>query len=77
MRLRLTSALATAAVATLMLAGCAGDNGSPEAANQAASGETQVLKVAATTPPMTKVVQAAAEAIEAPYEIEIVEVAAF
>ena len=75
MRIRLTSALATAAVAALMLTGCAGDNGSPEAANQAASGETQVLKVAATTPPMTEVVQAAAEAIEAPYEIEMVEVA--
>lgn len=59
--------------ALLLLAGC-----SPEPADSSgstASGETRVLRVAATTTPMPEVVRAAAEAIEGPYSIELVEVA--
>lgn len=68
MHRRLIAPLAASAAALLLLAGCSGGD-------DAASGEPRVLKVAATTTPMTDVVQAAAEAIEAPYEIEMVEVA--
>ncbi|MDJ1371879.1 D-methionine-binding lipoprotein MetQ [Gulosibacter molinativorax] len=60
---------AAAAAVTLALTGCAAST------DDAAEGETITLKVAATTTPMTDVVQAAAEVIEAPYEIEMVEVA--
>ena len=56
--------VAALADATLVLSGCGGDAGS--------GGET--LQVAAATPPMTDVVEAASEAIEG-YEIEMVEVA--
>lgn len=69
-RLAAAAALTTAALA---LAGC---SAAPNADSTAAGdGDTQVLKVAATTTPMPEVVRAAAEAIEAPYSIELVEVA--
>ncbi|MBP6686189.1 MAG: D-methionine-binding lipoprotein MetQ, partial [Leucobacter sp.] len=67
-------ALLAGAAAILLLAGCSSTPADP-AADAAEPGETQVLKVAATTTPMPDVVRAAAEAIEAPYEIELVEVA--
>ncbi|MBS3183436.1 MULTISPECIES: MetQ/NlpA family ABC transporter substrate-binding protein [Leucobacter] len=72
-RLIITATAATAALLTL--AGCATG---PDAADGSGAGggqETRTLKVAATTTPMTDVVEAAAEAIAAPYEIELVEVA--
>lgn len=64
--------LAAALGATLVLAGCAssGDTGEPDAGTD----EPVVLKVAAVTAPMTDVVEAAADAIEDGYEIELVEV---
>ena len=67
-------ALLAGAAAILLLAGCSSTPADP-AADAAEPGETQVLKVAAATTPMPDVVRAAAEAIEAPYEIELVEVA--
>lgn len=72
MKKLLLAPIAATAAALLLVTGCAG--GSNEAGDGEA-GETQVLKVAATTTPMTDVVLAAGEAIEAPYEIEMVEVA--
>ncbi|RKQ85375.1 D-methionine transport system substrate-binding protein [Mycolicibacterium mucogenicum 261Sha1.1M5] len=69
-RLAAAAALTTAALA---LAGCSAAPNADSAA--AGDGDTQVLKVAATTTPMPEVVRAAAEAIEAPYSIELVEVA--
>ncbi|MCS3426940.1 MetQ/NlpA family ABC transporter substrate-binding protein [Leucobacter aridicollis] len=69
-RLAAAAALTTAALA---LAGCSATPNADSAA--AGDGDTQVLKVAATTTPMPEVVRAAAEAIEAPYSIELVEVA--
>ncbi|GAB2555796.1 MetQ/NlpA family ABC transporter substrate-binding protein [Leucobacter ruminantium] len=68
---RLLAPVAIGAAALMLLAGCAGGSGE----SGGSEGETQTLKVAATTTPMTDVVQAAAEAIEGPYEIEMVEVA--
>jgi len=57
---------------TLVLAGCA--SGEPSGGPDAAASEPVVLKVAAVTAPMTDVVEAAGEAIEDGYEIELVEV---
>lgn len=72
---RSTSLLKLAAVASaaaLLLSGCAGGaTGNEESATE----KTTVIKVAATTTPMPEVVRAAAEAIEGPYEVELVEVA--
>ncbi|WP_336658772.1 MetQ/NlpA family ABC transporter substrate-binding protein [Leucobacter sp. USHLN153] len=62
---------ASVALLALALAGCS----SATSSNDANGSEPRVLKVAATTTPMTDVVRAAAEAIEDPYEIELVEVA--
>lgn len=56
---------AALAVTALVLTGCGGDAG---------SGDT-TLQVAAATPPMTDIVEAASEAIGDGYEIEMVEVA--
>lgn len=67
-------ALLAGTAAILLLAGCSSTPAEP-AGDTPDSGATQVLKVAATTTPMPDVVRAAAEAIEAPYEIELVEVA--
>lgn len=58
-----------AAALGLLLSGCA------NASTDSAEGEIITLKVAATTTPMTDVVVAAGEAIESPYEIELIEVA--
>ncbi|WP_309128932.1 MetQ/NlpA family ABC transporter substrate-binding protein [Microbacterium sp.] len=58
---------------TLMASGCAGGAGGPDAGAGAETPST--LKVAAVQAPMTDVVEAAAEAIEGDYEIELVEVA--
>ena len=57
--------LAALAATTLVLTGCGSDAG---------SGDT-TLQVAAATPPMTDIVEAASEAIGDGYEIEMVEVA--
>ncbi|KTR86074.1 MetQ/NlpA family ABC transporter substrate-binding protein [Leucobacter chromiiresistens] len=73
MHRRLMLTTTTAAIALLALSGCA--SGSNSSAGGADGEGTRTLKVAATTTPMTDVVEAAAEAIEAPYEIELVEVA--
>lgn len=56
---------------TLVAAGCAGSSNASSDADGAAP---QVLKVAAVMSPMTDVVEAAGEAIEDGYEIELVEV---
>lgn len=66
--------LTLAAAGLFLFAGCAGGSSS-KSADDATEGGIETLKVAATTTPMTDVVQAAAAAIEAPYEIEMVEVA--
>lgn len=66
---RLLSLSAATGAAALLLAGCAAADSSAD------SSGTQVLRVAATTTPMPEVVEAAASAIAAPYEIELVEVA--
>lgn len=74
--------LAAGLGATLLLAGCGTDNGQNEAANDDATdpgqdgggGEVVTLEVAAVQSPMTDVVEAAAEAIEDGYEIDLVEV---
>ena len=63
--------LAAVLGATIVLAGCsAPDTGESDAVEDA----PVVLKVAAVTAPMTDVVEAAGEAIEDGYEIELVEV---
>lgn len=67
-------ALLAGTAAILLLAGCSATPAGSSSDSQD-TGETQVLKVAATTTPMPDVVRAAAEAIEGPYEIELVEVA--
>ncbi|MFA5607409.1 MAG: MetQ/NlpA family ABC transporter substrate-binding protein [Leucobacter sp.] len=72
MKRRLLAPLAAAA-ALALLTGCAGSSGG--SSDGAGGSEDITLKVAATTTPMTDVVLAAAEAIEAPYSIEMVEVA--
>lgn len=56
----------------LVLAGCA--SGESSEGTDAAASEPVVLKIAAVTAPMTDVVEAAGEAIEDGYEIELVEV---
>ncbi len=74
--------LAAGLGATLLLAGCGTGNGQSEAANDDATdpgqdgggGEVVTLEVAAVQSPMTDVVEAAAEAIEDGYEIDLVEV---
>lgn len=63
--------LAAALGTALVLAGCsAPDSGTSDAVTE----EPVVIKVAAVTSPMTDVVEAAGEAIEDGYEIELVEV---
>lgn len=64
--------LALAAAVVALLAGCSSTS-TPGATD--AAEETVTLKVGAVTSPMTDIVEAAAGAIEAPYEIEPVEVA--
>ena len=66
-----TRATAVVALAAAALTGCATNTAAPD---PTAPDAPRVLKVAATTTPMPEVVRAAAEAIEAPYEIELVEV---
>lgn len=63
--------LAAAIGAALVLAGCSAPDTD---ASDAVDGAPVVLKVAAVTAPMTDVVEAAGEAIEDGYEIELVEV---
>lgn len=58
----------------LVLAGCAAGGDSGDGAD-AAAGDPVVLQVAAVTSPMTDVVEAAGEAIEEGYEVELVEIA--
>ncbi|MGJ0202929.1 MetQ/NlpA family ABC transporter substrate-binding protein [Leucobacter sp. gxy201] len=72
MKRHLLAPISAAAAALLLITGCAG--GSSDGSGDEAKG-TETLKVAATTTPMTDVVQAAGKAIEAPYTIEMVEVA--
>lgn len=71
MTLRLRTIGAALAVASLALltAGCA-----PSAGQTDGGGDVVTIKVAATVTPMTDVVEAAAEAIEEGYEIELVPV---
>ncbi len=70
-RFRATGALVAAA---LLFAGCAsGEDPAPSATEESAAPVT--LRVAAVTSPMTDVVEAAAEAIDPAYEIDLVEVA--
>lgn len=71
MRIPRLGILAAAIGATVLFAGCS----APDAGeSDAASSEPVVLKVAAVTAPMTDVVEAAGEAIQDGYEIELVEV---
>lgn len=70
MKRRILAPLSIAAAALLLMTGCAGGS-----SNDSDATGTETLKVAATTAPMTDVVMAAAEAVEAPYKIEMVEVA--
>ena len=74
MHRRLLAAAAAAAAALFLVPGCA-SGGSGDASDAGSADGTHTLQVAATTTPMTDVVRAAAEAIEEPYEIELVEVA--
>ena len=79
---RLLPVFAAGLGATLLLAGCGSGNGeNGQAADDAgaagesgADGEVVTLEVAATQSPMTDVVEAAGEAVEDGYEIELVEV---
>ena len=64
------SALGIALASAVLLSGCAAPSGGADAA----STEPVTLKVAAVTSPMTDVVEAAADAIEDGYKIELVEV---
>lgn len=63
--------LAVVTVATIALAGCSAPDSNE---SDAVVDEPVVIKVAAVTAPMTDVVEAAGEAIEEGYEIELVEV---
>lgn len=63
--------LAAVLGATVLFAGCSAPDTQE---SDAAASEPVVLKVAAVTAPMTDVVEAAGEAIEDGYEIELVEV---
>lgn len=69
---RIGSILGVGIGASLVLAGCA--SAAPSEGADGAASEPVVLKIAAVTSPMTDVVEAAAEAIEDGYEIELVEV---
>src|SRR5690625_256512 len=79
---RLLPVFAAGLGATLLLAGCgSGDGANGQAADDAGAagesggdGEGVTLEVAATQSPMTDVVEAAGEAVQAGYEIELVEV---
>ncbi|WOF23506.1 MetQ/NlpA family ABC transporter substrate-binding protein [Microbacterium betulae] len=62
-------ALAATAGTALLLSGCASSGTDDDA-----SAEPMTLQVAAVTSPMTDVVEAAAEAIDGDYEIELVEI---
>lgn len=63
------------AASTLLLAGCSTAADSPEDATAAGVGaESTTLQIAAVQAPMTDVVEAAGEAIDDGYEIELVEV---
>src|SRR5699024_113325 len=66
--------LITAAAATVLLAGCSSASTSDDGPDPAADEtETHTLRIAAVQSPMTDVVEAAGEAIEDGYEIELVE----
>ncbi|GAB3067948.1 MetQ/NlpA family ABC transporter substrate-binding protein [Salinicoccus sesuvii] len=59
----------------LLLAGCGGQESTQEAPeDSSASEEEVVIQVASHLPPMTDIVEIAGDAIEAPYEVELVEV---
>lgn len=62
--------------ASLLLAGCGNGSESTEttATESATSSEDTVIKVASHTTPMTDIVELAAEVVEEPYTIELVEV---
>ncbi|WP_313552142.1 MetQ/NlpA family ABC transporter substrate-binding protein [Aerococcus sp.] len=62
--------------ASLLLAACGNGSESTEttATESAASSEDTVIKVASHTTPMTDIVELAAEVVEEPYTIELVEV---
>ncbi|KAF5291814.1 hypothetical protein FQR65_LT20404 [Abscondita terminalis] len=76
MKRPLIASIAIAAAALFVLSGCTpGSGATTEPKTEKSAGETVVLKVAATTTPMPEIVKAAGEAIEAPYSIELVEVA--
>ncbi|MGM7667902.1 MetQ/NlpA family ABC transporter substrate-binding protein [Microbacterium sp. A93] len=66
--------LAATIGAALVLAGCAASAEPAAESDAGASTEPVVLKIAAVTAPMTDVVEAAGDAIEDGYEIELVEV---
>jgi len=66
--------LAAGLGAVLVLAGCASGTGEGSGAGAGDESAPVTLQVAAVTSPMTDVVEAAAEAIEDGYEIELVEV---
>ncbi|MXQ51692.1 hypothetical protein GQ671_10500 [Salinicoccus hispanicus] len=61
---------------TLLLAGCGGGQESTEESQEggSASQDEVVIQVASHLPPMTDIVEIAGDAIEAPYEVELVEV---
>ncbi|MCG1010496.1 hypothetical protein J4760_10740 [Salinicoccus sp. ID82-1] len=61
---------------TLLLAGCGGGQESTEESQEdsSASQEETVIQVASHLPPMTDIVEIAGDAIEGPYEVELVEV---
>ncbi len=72
-RARITSAIAAATAALVLLAGCASpDAGVSNTGDDAA--ETVTLRVGAVTSPATDIVEAAGDAIADGYEIELVEV---
>lgn len=65
---------ATVLASALILANCSAPTDNDDAAAPATTEETTTLEIAAVMSPMTDVVNAAAEAIEDGYEIELVEV---
>ncbi|WP_300267466.1 MetQ/NlpA family ABC transporter substrate-binding protein [Microbacterium sp.] len=71
MRTSRLGVLAVVTAATIALAGCSASGGDE---SDAVADAPVVMKVAAVTAPMTDVVEAAGEAIEDGYEIELVEV---
>lgn len=59
----------------LLLAGCSGEESTEESQEgDSASEEEVVIQVASHLPPMTDIVEIAGDAVEAPYEVELVEV---